>query len=91
MRRLNWDEGVLSSLFVKSLIGTVILVAVFSGSWAYQREDHCRRLRSSLNPQGDVQVRRTSAGVCYPCRSDGPLFDVMYRVCAAEDRVYFAP
>ena len=78
-------------LVLKSLIGTAVVVAAVTGAWVYKREDDCQRLLSSSDPQSDVEVRRTTAGVCYPCRFDGPLYDIAYRYCAAEDRVYGAP
>ncbi len=71
-----------------SLIGTAVVVAAVAGAWVYKTEGDCRLLLSSTNPQSDVEVRRTSTGVCYPCRLDGPLYDIMYRYCAAGDRTY---
>ena len=73
---------------MKTLMGTAVVVAVVACVWVYKREGDCQRLLSSTNPQSDVEVRRTRAGVCYPCRLDGPLYDIMYRHCAAEDRTY---
>ena len=78
----------MSKLFAKSLIGTVVALAALSGAWAYKREDQCRRLLASLDAQSDVEVRRTSAGVCYSCRLDGPLYDLTYPYCAKADRIY---
>nr|WP_314433876.1 hypothetical protein [uncultured Brevundimonas sp.] len=80
----------MSRLFAKTLIGTLVVGGALAGAWTIKREDDCRRLLSSIDPKTDVQVRRNSAGVCYGCRADGPLFDLMFRYCASGDRVYAA-
>ncbi|MFN3877763.1 MAG: hypothetical protein ACK4MH_05240 [Brevundimonas sp.] len=78
----------MNRLFVKSLIGTAVVVTAIAGAWAYKREGDCQRLLSSTAALGDVEVRRSSAGVCYPCRLDGRLYDIMYRYCGTDDRTY---
>lgn len=78
----------MSRLFLKSLAGTAVVISAVVGIWFYQRESNCARMLESTSVLSDVQVRRTSAGVCYSCREDGPLYDIMYRYCATGDRLY---
>ncbi len=76
-------------LMLRSLIATAVVSAVIAGAWVSKMDGDCRRLLATSS-QSDVEVRRTSAGICYPCRSDGPLYDISYRPCEGGDRAYRA-
>lgn len=75
-------------LVLKSLTGTVVVASLVAGVWLYQRENNCTQTLKNVSGLSDVQVRRTSAGVCYSCREGGPLYDLMYRDCGPGDRLY---
>lgn len=79
----------MNRLMLRSLIATAVVSAVVAGAWTYKMEDDCRRLLGTSS-QSDIEVRRTSAGICYPCRADGPLYDISYRACEGGDRAYRA-
>ena len=58
------------------------------GGWVAQREAACANLREQAAFYDDGQVRRNKAGQCYTCRSDGPLFDIAFDRCNADNRLY---
>lgn len=58
------------------------------GAWIVQREAACANRLEQAAFYGDAQVRRNRAGLCYICRPDGPLFDIAFDQCDAQDRLY---
>ena len=75
-----------SHLMVLGGLAAVALAAV--GAWVVQREAACANRLEQAAFYGDAQVRRDKAGQCYSCRSDGPLFDIAFDRCNADDRLY---
>jgi hypothetical protein len=75
-----------SHLMVLGGIAAATLTTV--GAWIVQREATCANRLEQAAVYGDAQVRRNRAGQCYICRPDGPLFDIAFDQCDAQDRLY---